>query len=408
MKLKQIYWNTVYFWLLIFAPCASFCPGIATTLSKLNGNYVNTSWFSVILFDCTQFVYFLISMYFIRKLRQKNANTAVLFRQIKWYITISLLIQYNFLMHIFITDYVWGCTFLFLILIVFLLDIKMFVINIAAYLVSFALAHILHAQQHLPGNPEHAFSSLCFRTVVLILCCVFLVVINYYIEKFMQRAQMENEENQFLMEKQLEYYQHLDIMDKELRKFRHDIQNHFLCMQKLIENGKQSELKQYFQDLINTYPENDRLYFSGNLIIDSILNYNLAHDCKDNIRPVVYGKLPQVDAVSDMDLCTVFSNMLSNAIKGANASTEEKPSLTIHFQHGDKYFSITIQNSSCATAACSDKTLQKADRNHGHGIHQIEEVTKKYQGIFEQKQENGLFTMQVCLPIFETEELHNL
>lgn len=399
MKLKKIYWNTVYFWLLIFAPCASICPGIATTLSKLDGNYANVSWLAVILFDCAQIVYLLLSMYFIHRLRQKSANTSVLFRQIKWYITISLLIQYNFLMHLFITDYVWGCTFLFLILIVFLFDAKMFVINIIAYLFSFVLAHILHTEQHLPGNPEHAFSSLCFRTVVLVLCSIFLVVINYFIEKFMQRAQMENEENQFLMEKQLEYYQNLDIMDKELRRFRHDIQNHFLCMQNLIENGKQSELKQYFQDLLDTNPENDKLYFSGNLIIDAILNYNLAHDCSDNIKPVVYGKLPQVDAISDMDLCTIFSNMLSNAIKGANASTEENPDLVIHFQYGDKYFSITIQNSSAVATDNEGNIWRKKDRNHGHGIQQIEEVIQKYQGVFEQKQENGRFIMQVCLTI---------
>lgn len=402
MKIKKIYWNTVYFWLLIFAPCASICPGIATTLSKLDGNYSNASWLSVILFDFAQFVYFFISMYFIYKLRKKDTNNTKILMQIKWYITISLLIQYNFLMHIFITDYVWGCTFLFLILIFFLLDEKMLVINITAYIFSFALAHILHTEQHLPGDSEHAFSSLCFRTVVIILCSIFLVVITYFIEKFMQRAQMENDQNQFLMEKQLEYYQNLDIMDKEVRRFRHDIQNHFLCMQNLIENGKQSELQQYFQDLTDTYSENDNLYFSGNLIIDAILNYNLTHDCKENIEPIVYGTLPQIDCISDMDLCTVFSNMLSNAIKGANACTEEKPRLIIHFQHGDKYFSIKIQNSSNVTTDYYSKTMRKKDRNHGHGIHQIKEVVNKYQGHFEQKEENRLFTMQIYLPLNQT------
>lgn len=221
----------------------------------------------------------------------------------------------------------------------------------------------------------------------------------------MQRAQMEEEENQFLMEKQLEHYENLDIMDKELRKFRHDIQNHFLCLQHLIANDKQAELQQYFQDLMDTYSENEKLYFSGNLIVDSILNYNLTHLCKDNVIPVVYGTLPQIDAISSMDLCTVFSNMLSNAIKGANTSTEISPTLIVQFQHGDKYFSITIRNSITETTEQKHRSFQKQDRNHGYGIHKIKEVTKKYQGIFEQNQKDGLFTMEIYLPIHKTTHL---
>lgn len=399
MKIKKMYWETVYFWLLIFSPCACICAGIFSTFFQAQGLFPDTSWLHIFIFDGSQLLYLLLSIYFIYKMKKKSANTTILFLQIKWYITISLLIQYNFLMHVFITDYVWACTFLFLILIAFLFDAKMLCLNVPAYILSFCLAHILHKEQHLSVHPQHYADALCFRIVVLVLYCIFLFAITYFIEKFMQRAQMEDDENQFLMEKQLEHYQNLDIMDKELRKFRHDIQNHFLCLQHLIANDKQTELQQYFRDLMDTYSENENLYFSGNLIVDSILNYNLTHLCKDNVIPVVYGTLPQIDAVSSMDLCTVFSNMLSNAIKGANADTENTPCLIIHFQHGDKYFSITIRNSMAETVENKHRSSHKEDRNHGHGIHKIKEVTKKYQGIFEQSEKDGLFTMEIYLPI---------
>lgn len=399
MKIMKMYWDTVYFWLLIFAPCACICAGIHFTYFRFQGIYSHTSWFCVILFDSSQLLYLLISIYFLLKRRKENTVSSSFLLKVKWYITISLLIQYNFLMHAFITDYIWACTFLFLVLIVFLFDAKMLFFNIAAYTFSLTLAHLLHKEKHLPAHQEHYIDDICFRIVVLVLYSIFLVAVTYFVEKFMHRAQMENDENQFLMEKQLEYYQNLDIMDKELRKFHHDIHNHFVCLQKLVENDNQLELQQYFQDLMDTYSENDSLYFSGNLIVDSILNYNLTHLCKDNVETVVYGTLPQIDTLSSMDLCTVFSNMLSNAIKGANASTMDNPELIIHFQHGDKYFSITISNSTALTADNGHTSFSKKDRNHGYGIHKIEEVTEKYQGIFEQTQKDGLFTMQIFLPI---------
>lgn len=399
MKIMKIYWDAVYFWLLIFAPSACLSAGIFVTYFRFQGIYSDTPWFYVFLFDGSQLLYLLISIYFLLKRRQENTISSSFLSKVKWYITISLLIQYNFLMHVFITDFVWSCTFLFLILIVFLFDAKMLLLNVVAYISSFTVAHLLHKNQHLPAQQEYYADDIWFRIIVLVLYSIFLVAITYYIEKFMHRAQMENDDNQFFMEKQLEYYQNLDIMDKELRKFHHDIHNHFVCLQNLIQNNKQQELQEYFQDLMNTYTENDTLYFSGNLIVDSILNYNLTHLCNDNVETVVYGTLPKIDSLSSMDLCTVFSNMLSNAIKGANASTMANPELIIHFQHGDKYFSITISNSTALTADNGHISFSKKDRNHGHGIHKIKEVTEKYQGIFEQTQKDGRFTMQIFLPI---------
>lgn len=399
MKIKKMYWETVYFWLLIFSPFACICAGIYTTFFQTQRLFPDASWLYIFLFDGSQLLYLLLSIYFIYKLKKRYTDSNILFLQIKWYITISLLNQYNFLMHVFITDYIWACTFLFLILIVFLFDAKMLYLNVAAYIFSFCLSHILHKEQHLSFYPDHYAAALCFRIIVLVLYCIFLFAITYFIEKFMQRAQSEHDENQFLLEKQLEHYQDLDLMDKELRKFRHDIQNHFLCLQQLVANGNQTELQQYFKDLMDTYSKNENLYFSGNLIVDSILNYNLTHLCKDTVTPVVYGTLPQIDAISSMDLCTVFSNMLSNAMKGANADPKNAPSLIIHFQHGDKYFSITIRNSMAEAAKNKHRSHHIEDRNHGHGIHKIEEITKKYEGIFEQSEKDGLFTMEIYLPI---------
>lgn len=399
MNIMKKYWDSVYFCQLIFIPFSCTCAGIYYTMCRFMGMYDQTPWVLVYIFDGSQFVYLIISIYFIQKVRHDTGKADNRFPVIKWYFTIALLIQYNFIMHLFPTDYVWGCTFLFLVFIMFLFDLKIMIFNIAAYDISLGISYLLHSEQHLAADTRYYAAVLCFRIIVIVLYDIFLIEISYFVEKFINRTQVEEDENQFLMEKQLEYYENLDIMDKELRKFRHDIQNHFLCMQHLLETNNQAELQQYFKDLMEAYTTKDHIYFSGNVIIDSVLNYNLTHLCNENIEPVVYGSLPPLDAVSSMDLCTVFSNMLSNAIKGANACGLEKPSLLIRFQHGDTYFSITITNSVAESPSDNQKTNKKPDRNHGYGLHKIKEVAEKYQGIFEQEQKEGLFTIQIYLPI---------
>ncbi len=189
-------------------------------------------------------------------------------------------------------------------------------------------------------------------------------------------------------------------MDKELRKFRHDINNHFLCMQELLKQEKLSDLKLYFQDLSNGYSQSEKLYSSGNVIIDSILNYNITHLCSSYVNPVVYGKLPEIVTVSSMDLCTIFSNMLSNAIKGANLLSE-KNDMTIRFQTGNKFFAICVTNRTIPAWKREEMIKKESDRNHGHGFKKIQETTEKYIGKFEQTEdtETGIFMMQVYLPL---------
>ncbi|MBR1741218.1 MAG: GHKL domain-containing protein [Lachnospiraceae bacterium] len=136
------------------------------------------------------------------------------------------------------------------------------------------------------------------------------------------------------------------------------------------------------------------------MIIDSVLNYGISHTCSAYVKPVVYGRLPEIVSVSAMDLCTVFSNMLSNAIKGANL-LEEENELVIRFQGGEQFFSICVTNQTKKNENVEREKAENSDRNHGHGLKKIKEVAEKYTGEFEQTEdlEKGSFRMQIYLPI---------
>ena len=217
----------------------------------------------------------------------------------------------------------------------------------------------------------------------------------------MQEQEQENE-NIYLMEKQLEYYQNCDLMDKELRKFRHDIKGHFLGMDYLLENKNYDELSSYFKELNNSFAFQEKLYFSGNLIIDSILNYDIPNKCEPHVKRFVSGRLMEIETVSSIDLCTLFSNMLSNAIRGANqCPSSEEPQLSVRFDYGSKFFSITVVNSipdgySVSRTAKNNHTL---DRNHGYGLGKMRDICEKYNGEFDQSSQDGKITTSAYLPL---------
>ena len=402
MNIIKKYLKNVYLYVLLLTPGFCICAGTTYTLGKIAGWYPTSPWFLVLLFDFSQLIYLLISCCFIYR---KKRSISFLERDIFWikvYVTISLFIQYNFIMHLFPTLNAWSCSFIFMGIVAFLFDTKLMIIHITGYTVFLLVAHMLHWEQLVPKDPSERIDVILYRSVVFIITSIVFFFITFFVERFLMQEQEEETENIYLMEKQLEYYQNCDMLDKELRKFRHDIKGHFIGMEYLLEHKKYEDLSIYFKELNDSFAFQEKMFFSGNLIIDSILNHDIPNRCNPYVHRIVCGRLTDVVAVSPIDLCTLFSNMLSNAINAANqCSSEEFPQLSVRFDCGSKFFSITIINSIPGkdTSSTKEDLFYSLDRNHGYGIRKIKEICEKYDGEFNQIHLDNTITTTAYLPL---------
>lgn len=402
MNIMKKYWDSVYVYILLLIPGLCIFAGAFWTIYKALGYYSNLTWLKIGLFDFSQIIYLGIALYFIFRNR-KNPNYILNHLiYVKAFILIIVFIQYNNILFLFPSTYVWECTFLFFVSTIFFFDSKMTFINIISYLISLFAFHIFIPEKFLPLEEPDLGEIIAFRiaNLILVAFCVFLIV--YFVEKFLIQAQENGEENIYLLEKQLEYYKNAELLDTELRKFRHDIRNHFICLERLFNSGKEEELHIYFRDLQQSFAFQEKAYFSGNEIIDAILNYDLSYHCLEEVKITVYGILPELTSISSMDLCTLFSNMLSNSITSANKCVGMMDSeLLIRFQSGNRFFSIAVSNSidyNDRDRIEMEKKNRK-DKNHGFGLHKIREVLEKYDGRFEQYIEGQILTVKVYLPI---------
>lgn len=399
MNLITKYWKSVHLYVLMLTYGNCICAGIYYTFFKYYGRYPDTSWRMVILFDLSQQLYLVVSFYLIYKNHHDASFFPSHFGWIKGFITISLFVQYSFIMFLFPSPHAWSCTFLFLIIVVFFLDPKLLLLHILGYSLLYTIAFLLHPDkfgQLSLQNPELP----AYHLVILVLSGISLVSITYFVQHFLIKAQVAVYENAFLLEKQLDYYQHMELLDKQLRSFRHDINNHFICMDHLMSLKQFDELAEYFSELKTSFSFQDKIHYSGNLIIDSILNYELTRIEDTSIHVTVYGRLPKIETVTSMDLCTLFSNMLSNAIIAVKNAGISGALLSVSFESGSSFFAITIRNQTAPEAAeLKRKKQRSANRNHGFGIGKIKEVCSKYDGMFEQNYKDQIMTTRVYLPI---------
>lgn len=249
-------------------------------------------------------------------------------------------------------------------------------------------------------NGRFSFAAQ-IMAVLSFLGIIFLGGIVYYIVCLNQKIRKNLETEQELKTMQKNYYELLIHKEADTRSFRHDVMNHLLCIHELGEQEKFQEMLKYIEDLRGEIEGiSNRLYHTGNDIVDSILNYYL-NLLKENTDVQVTGKLPNEIGISGMDLCTVVSNLLCNAVEELNSDEKKYGYLRAVFGNGKEYIKIQVENSCERYDIGTNRipeTVKKDKRNHGIGLNNINSLVEKKKGKMEIEYGDGRFMVMVILP----------
>ena len=206
--------------------------------------------------------------------------------------------------------------------------------------------------------------------------------------------------NQRLLKAQKDYYTMMLKKETETKMFRHDMKGHIICMQMLYEQKKYEELGIYLRQMESYTKELSPKVVTGNLYIDIIVA-----DLSEGFPEVVVewiGKVPPL-CMESMDICTLFYNVLKNAIESAN-KVQEKTVKVFVKNHGRNLL-ITISN--YYESLKQDDNFRylstKQEKGHGYGLKNIEKCIKRYEGTHTITTENGIFCTEMILPNVITE-----
>lgn len=226
---------------------------------------------------------------------------------------------------------------------------------------------------------------------------IFMAICFAYIVNSQRKTHLknENEVKSRLLKSQEEYYTMLLNKNEETRKFRHDISNHLYCMYTLLKQGEYEKLDNYFQDMNVSLNELKAEISTGNPIVDGII-----YDLKGQYREVKFkwrGKIPNELSLTNMDVCTIFANLLKNAFE-ASAETEEKiVEVCAKMQGSNLFLSITNHTVHKPKIVNGVFISNKKTAGHGYGMKNVKECLKKNQGEMETKYEEGVFIVEIVL-----------
>ncbi|MCL2313271.1 MAG: GHKL domain-containing protein [Firmicutes bacterium] len=197
------------------------------------------------------------------------------------------------------------------------------------------------------------------------------------------------------LEKQVETEQHFNIMrekyyqtllekETDTKMYRHDLINHLICLSEIANEENIDKIQDYIHNLQkNIVNIQNKAFFTGCNVLDIFINY-YAQVLEANITIDVKGKCTCGLAISDVDMCVIFSNLLQNAVEHLNQQKREGKYLKINIKEGDVFFQVQIINSlNNGIGSTKELVTTKNDKyNHGYGLQNIKEAINRNDGSF--------------------------
>lgn len=255
--------------------------------------------------------------------------------------------------------------------------------------------------QRLDDGGEVSSKAVPLVGVSFVLFAFLFVVLSIWQTVTWSRAhqyQLKNAAYEAYLYRQEEYIQLLIDHDEKMRRFWHDINAHFVAMDGMLKEKKMEELQQYLYIVNEKLNESRVQKFTGIAAIDSVVSVYARKAKEQNILWEWHGGLCLSEQVSIFSLCTVFSNLLSNAVEACEKIEGERQ-IKVHVRSMDDIIYLKVSNTVEKEFVKENlKNTSKEDgRNHGFGLKNVEDIIEKGKGKIEFHVENGWFEVEILL-----------
>lgn len=223
----------------------------------------------------------------------------------------------------------------------------------------------------------------------LVIASIGLILVNFftfYLYNMMSEALVNQYENEMLRQRIQGYVNQLDVMlqgEEKVKALRHDMKHHMNELKLLAVKDNSRAIEKYIGDMEEFITNPNEIVSSGNLEIDSVMNYMIRR-AKEELRTVnVNVRLPKTVSHS-FDVNVILGNLLENAVEAARQTEEKRLDVNIELKQG--VLRIQIENSYNGKLEKRNQklfTTKKANGLHGIGLENVRKIVEKHDGIME-------------------------
>lgn len=258
---------------------------------------------------------------------------------------------------------------------------------------------LLHQASH---TQDIQFKVLIFLLFFLTLYSVFFIVCKF--PQILNTSKVKNS-YVYLMEQkkiQRQHYEALVSQMQQSKEFVDQFSNTLEEIEVLLWKKDLQEIKVYLEKLSFSYENVFQLCPCKHPAINALVYNKLAYARAKQIKTEITLSLEDQVKVSTVDLVSLFSNLLDNAIESCLRGEEEEMFLQISdfFEMG--LYTLKVRNSKRKgdTVLTGEKKTSKQNKLlHGYGLSIIEDLVKKYDGAVKYKDQGEIFEVTVFLRV---------
>lgn len=240
--------------------------------------------------------------------------------------------------------------------------------------------------------------------IVSVISAAIILLINadvFYLYDTLTEMFYKKQENELIQLQNKAYLNQIHIMQEsqlKIRCLKHDMDNHLIKMQDLLEQQKYSELNEYLSGAKQSIDTDVGIVDSGNESVDSILNYKLAQIKSMNVDTEYEILVPENLNISLFDINVVLGNLVDNAIEALKSVQEEESKrLIIKINSRQGYFKIYMANTFGGIVPINGVSRKGDNFNHGLGLKSVSKTVEKYGGMLKTNINGKMFEISVIM-----------
>lgn len=228
----------------------------------------------------------------------------------------------------------------------------------------------------------------------------------FYLILFRRNHKLEQDirETEQLLRTQLAYAESSAEKQEEFGILRHDLKNHLQVIGELCAGHRLAEAERYVRQLLGTPVLEGQLKLTGNNVADIVLAVKREAALREKVEFQAESQEKMLSFLEDVDVCTLLTNLLDNALEAAK--TAEHGKISVAYLSHRNYCVLTVSNTVRETVPIRDNRIRgkkrytgKADKKaHGYGLQGVERIVKKYGGEYTLSCRDHVFAVNVILP----------
>jgi hypothetical protein len=242
--------------------------------------------------------------------------------------------------------------------------------------------------------------SVFLMGILMIFSNIFMIVLFRKITRD-NRVYIENKIMKEKMDMEYKYYSKMKENQESVRKLYHDMKNHMMCINNL--NNNNESLNEYIKEINSELLKCESSFNTGNMILDIILNEKKDICINKTINFESYIEFKKCEFIKVNDICTIFSNLIDNAIEACEKINDGDRYITLKSSYiNQNFFIMKIENSKYNNIENKNGILltDKEDKlTHGIGLENVKQTIYKYDGEIDINYDNKKFMVKVLIPL---------